>query len=165
MNGRALLVTTTSAEETRAVGAAFARSLPAGSVVSVEGPLGAGKTEFVRGFCAALGVEDAVTSPSYTLVNEYRTETGRRILHLDAFRLSGAAELADLDWESRRDPRGWVLVEWGERAAEALPADHAHVRLTPDPAADTVRRIAFTLPESVARAVAGLGAVEEGGPA
>ncbi len=162
MSARTLSVTTTLAEETRSVGAAFARALPAGSVVSVEGPLGAGKTEFVRGFCAALGVIDAVTSPSYTLVNEYETETGRRILHLDAFRLSGAGELSELDWEGRRDPRGWVLVEWGERASEALPPDHAHVRLTPDPSGDDVRRIVFTLPEAVARAVAGIGAAGEG---
>ena len=155
MSGRAIVVRTTSPEETRAVGAALARALPPGSWIALSGPLGAGKTEFVRGFCAGLGVTDVITSPTYTLSNEYETERGHRVLHLDAFRLAGAGELADLDPDHRRDPRGYVLVEWGERVGDALPPDRARVTLAMDPAGDDVRRIAFELPEGVGAAVEG----------
>ena len=155
MSPRAIVVQTTSPEETRAVGAALARALPPGSWVSLEGPLGVGKTEFVRGFCAALEVADAVTSPTYTLANEYETARGRRVLHLDAFRLAGAGELADLDLEERRDPKGYVVVEWGDRAAGALPPDRTRVTLATDPDRADVRRIAFELPDGVGAAMEG----------
>ena len=155
MSGRAIVVKTNSAEETRAVGAALARALPPGSCVSLEGPLGAGKTEFVRGFCAGLDVADVVTSPTYTLSNEYETGRGHRVLHVDAFRLAGSGELLDLDLDHRRDPKGYLLVEWGERAADALPPDRARVTLATDPAEEGVRRIAFELPDGVVAAVEG----------
>ena len=155
MSGRAIVVRTTTAEETRAVGAALARALPPGSWISLEGPLGAGKTELVRGFCAGLGVADVVTSPTYTLSNEYETERGHRVLHVDAFRLAGAGELADLDLEHRRDPKGFVLVEWGDRAEGALPPHRTRVTLATDPAGDDVRRIAFELPDGVVVGVEG----------
>jgi len=147
MSGRALVVRTTSPEETRAVGAALARALRPGSTVSLEGPLGAGKTVLVRGFCEALGVVTGVTSPSYTLWNEYEIEGGHRVIHLDAFRLAGGAELEDLDLDDRRDARGFVLVEWGDRVAAALPADVVRVTLAPDAGGDDVRRIAFRVPD------------------
>jgi tRNA threonylcarbamoyladenosine biosynthesis protein TsaE len=141
------------------VGGALARALPEGAAISLEGPLGAGKTVLVRGFCDALGVRDRVTSPSYTLWNEYETERGRRVIHLDAFRLAGASELEDLGFEDRRDPRGFLLVEWGDRAVGALPGDVVRVSIEPDPEGDDVRRISFRLPEGVA-AGEGLGAGE-----
>ena len=72
-SNRALVVRTSGPEETRNVGIAFARSLPAGATLSLEGPLGAGKTVLVHGLCEGWGVVDPVTSPSYTLQNEYRT--------------------------------------------------------------------------------------------
>ena len=161
MSGRAVTVRTSSPAETRAVGSALARALPEGSVVLLEGPLGAGKTELVRGFCEALGVGDVVTSPSYTLANEYETAAGRRVLHLDAFRLSGAAELEALDPEDRRDPRGFVLVEWGERVAAALPPDAVRVTIRPDPSEECVRSVSFALPEGMLAADALGGGTEE----
>ena len=165
MSARTLVVRTTSPEETRAVGAAFAKALPPGAVVSVEGPLGAGKTEFIRGFCAALGVEDAVTSPTYTLANEYATERGRRVLHVDAFRLAGPDELRDLDLDARGDAKGFLLVEWGERVADALPAERAEVRLAPDGDEESARRITVSLPESMATALPAGIVPAEGGAA
>lgn len=148
--GRSIVVRTQSADETRAAAAVFARALPPGATLSLEGPLGAGKTVFVRGFCEALGVTDIVTSPSYTLWNEYRTADGRVVAHLDCFRLTSAGELEDLGLEDRRDPAGFVLVEWGDRALAALPADTVRVRLEPEPKGpETSRVLHVRLPDGV----------------
>jgi tRNA threonylcarbamoyladenosine biosynthesis protein TsaE len=148
-NGRTLVVRSGSVEETRSIGAAFARSLVPGVTLSLEGPLGAGKTEFVRGFCDGLGVVSVVTSPSYTLWNEYETADGHRVMHLDCFRLAGARELEELGLEDRRDPGGFVLVEWGDRALAALPPRTIRIRLEPDPNAEDGRRLSVRLPEGV----------------
>jgi tRNA threonylcarbamoyladenosine biosynthesis protein TsaE len=151
--GRSIVVRTQGPDETRAAAAVFARALPGGATISLEGPLGAGKTVFVRGFCEALGVTEAVTSPSYTLWNEYHTADGHVVAHLDCFRLTGAGELEDLGLEDRRDPAGFVLVEWGDRALAALPADTVRVRLDPDPdRAESVRVLHVRVPEGVALA-------------
>jgi tRNA threonylcarbamoyladenosine biosynthesis protein TsaE len=145
-----LLVRTRDEGETRAVGAAFAHALPRGSTISLEGPLGAGKTVFVRGFCEALGVADPVTSPSYTLWKEYRAADGRVVTHLDCFRLASAAELEDLGVEDRRDGEGYVLVEWGDRALGALPEDTVRVRIEPDPeGGEDDRRLVVRLPAEI----------------
>jgi tRNA threonylcarbamoyladenosine biosynthesis protein TsaE len=149
MSGLGLSIRSGSVDDTRAVGAAFARSLPPGCTISLEGPLGAGKTEFVRGFCEALGVPEWVTSPTYTLCNEYATDDGRRIVHVDAFRLNAAAELDDLALEDRRDARGFVIVEWGDRVITALPGDVVRVRLESVPDHDDARRLHVRIPEGV----------------
>jgi len=153
--GRALVVHTDGPDETRAVGVAFARSLPPGATLSLEGPLGAGKTVLVRGLCQGLGVTDDVTSPTYTLVNEYATTAGGTVFHVDCFRLGGAGELEDLGLEDRRDGTSVLVVEWGDRALAALPPDTIRVSLAPEPGGDeSRRRIAVRLPEGVE--VAGL---------
>ena len=149
--GHSLRVRTHAESETRSVGGAFANALPPGGTISLEGPLGAGKSVFVRGFCEALGVVDAVTSPTYTLWNEYRTADGRLVTHLDCFRLRSPAELEDLGVEDRRDPRGYVLVEWGDRALAALPKETVRVRIEPDPdGGDDARCIVVQIPEGLA---------------
>lgn len=154
---RALVVETNGPEETRAVGVALARSLPAGATVSLEGPLGAGKTVLVRGLCQGLGIVDEVTSPSFTLVNEYRSASGRRILHVDCFRLTGAGELEDLGLEDAREPHTVMVVEWGDRALAALPQGTIRVTLEPDPAIESRRRIAVQVPDGVV-----ISGIEEG---
>ncbi len=126
---RALVVETTSPEETHAVGAAFGRSLFPGAVLSLEGELGAGKTTLVRGICEALGVRDAVTSPTYALRHDYVGEGDRTVLHVDCFRLEDADELEALALEDARREGAVVLVEWGDRAAAALPEDAFRVRI------------------------------------
>lgn len=116
---RALQVTTESPEETRILGASLAPTLVPGDVVSLSGDLGAGKTVFVQGLAAALGVEQRVTSPTFTIVHEYH---GRYpIIHLDVYRLDSFQEVLDLGFEELLDPAAILLVEWGEAVLPLLP--------------------------------------------
>ncbi|HYI46399.1 MAG TPA: tRNA (adenosine(37)-N6)-threonylcarbamoyltransferase complex ATPase subunit type 1 TsaE [Actinomycetota bacterium] len=124
---KVLSVMTHSAEETRIVGAALAPNLLPGDVVSLSGDLGAGKTVFVQGLCAALGVEDRVLSPTFTIVHEYE---GRfPIIHLDIYRLDSFQEVLDLGFEEFLDPSSVVLVEWGEAIGPLLPRRFLEVEL------------------------------------
>jgi len=106
----------------------FGRALPAGSVVYLEGELGAGKTTTVRALARGLGVEETTSSPTYALVHRY---AGRRgpVFHLDCFRLRSPAEAADLDWEGLLGEGDVLLVEWPERAAGWVPPATHRVRL------------------------------------
>ena len=158
---------TTSATQTRAVGAAIASVLDAGDVVVLTGDLGTGKTVVAQGVAAALGVEEPVVSPTFTLVREY---AGRLpVRHLDVYRLDHVQEAIDLGLEELLDD-GVVLVEWGEGVREVLPADRLEVTLAllpPDEADDDTRRITVALvgPAWTARhdaLAAALGAVAPG---
>jgi tRNA threonylcarbamoyladenosine biosynthesis protein TsaE len=115
-----------SPEETERAGAALARRLRVGDVVTVAGELGAGKTTFVRGACRALGVTGPVTSPTYTVGNRYRGDVA--ISHLDLYRFEG---LDEAEW-SNLEPyfQGAIaFVEWPEAAGPGLPLPRACVRL------------------------------------
>lgn len=106
---------------TKAIGASLARLLRPGDVVGLTGDLGAGKTRFVQGAAAALEVEDPVVSPTFMLVRSYQ---GRLpVQHVDAYRLSGAAELEDLGIEEVLPPDAVAFVEWADQVAAALPPD------------------------------------------
>jgi tRNA threonylcarbamoyladenosine biosynthesis protein TsaE len=108
--------------------AAFARSLAAGDVVCLTGELGSGKTVFVQGAAAGLGVAGPVTSPTFTLVQEYR---GRLpVFHFDFYRLEGGREVEGLDLPWYFEAGGVSLIEWAERAGDLLPADRFDVRLS-----------------------------------
>ncbi len=118
---------TESAEETEALAAELAARLAPGDVVTVSGELGSGKTTFVRGACAALGVRENVTSPTYTIGHRYHG-SGVEISHLDLYRFQGfsAAEWGDL--EPYFDD-AIVFVEWPEAGAGVLPPPRHAVRL------------------------------------
>ena len=110
---------TNGPEETEALGARLARALEPGAVVAFTGDLGAGKTAFVRGLARGLGVQDRVTSPTFTIVNEY--EGGRLpLFHFDLYRLGSADELFDIGWEDYLARGGVCAVEWSERMEELL---------------------------------------------
>ena len=110
---------TNGPEETEALGARLARALGPGAVVAFTGDLGAGKTAFVRGLARGLGIPDRVTSPTFTIVNEY--EGGRLpLFHFDLYRLGCADELFDIGWEDYLARGGVCAVEWGERMEELL---------------------------------------------
>lgn len=110
---------TTSPEETEALGAALGRIVPAGTVLAYRGDLGAGKTAFTRGLARGLGCQETVTSPTYTIVNEY---LGGRLplFHFDMYRLTSADDLFDIGWEDYLDRGGVCAVEWSENVAEAM---------------------------------------------
>ena len=138
----ALVVETTSPEETRAVGAALARSFAGAARFSLEGDLGSGKTVLARGICEGLGVEEPVTSPTYTLRHDYVASDGRPVLHVDCFRLKNASEVGALALEESDD--AVVLVEWGDRIRDELPADT--VRVSIQTIDESTRRIRIEAP-------------------
>jgi tRNA threonylcarbamoyladenosine biosynthesis protein TsaE len=108
--------------DTEALGAALAQRLAPGSVVAFTGDLGAGKTAFVRGMARGLGIPARVTSPTFTIVNEY--EGGRLpLFHFDMYRLSSSEELFDIGWEDFLRRGGICAVEWSENITDALEGD------------------------------------------
>ena len=118
-----------SAAETWAFAARLALECVPGSVIALHGDLGAGKTCLVQGLGRALEVREAVHSPTFTLVNEYR---GRLPLHhIDLYRLASAAEAFGLGLDEYLDGGGVTVIEWAERAAPLLPARTIHIELRP----------------------------------
>ncbi len=133
---------THSPDETQRVGAALAKTLRGGEVIAFLGDLGAGKTAFTRGLAEGLGVTDAVTSPTYTIVNEYLT--GRLpLFHFDMYRLGSSEELFDIGWEDYLARGGVCAVEWSENVQDALEAPIT-VRIDRVPDGDDCRRITIT---------------------
>lgn len=119
---------THSPEETRALGGRLADALGGGAVVAFTGDLGAGKTAFVSGMAQALGVEERVTSPTFTIVNEY--EGGRLpLFHFDMYRLGSADELFHIGWEDYLARGGICAVEWSENVEEAIEDDAVRVAI------------------------------------
>lgn len=119
-------------------GGALAPPLSPGSVVAYFGGLGMGKTAFTRGLAAGLGYQGRVTSPTFTIVNEY--EGGRLpLFHFDMYRLTSAEDLFDIGWEDYLSRGGVCAVEWSENIADALPADAIQVRI--ERVDDMTRRI------------------------
>lgn len=130
-----------SEQETEAFAAALAEALRPGCVLALHGDLGAGKTVFSRGFARGLGVVEPVSSPTYTIVQEYPLPQGGWFFHLDLYRIeNSAAALAFGVDEYLAGPSAFALIEWPERIADILPADVIHVHL--HHRGDTLREIA-----------------------
>ena len=131
---------TSSPEQTEDVGEALAAHLHPGDVIAYYGGLGAGKTAFTRGLARGLGVCEPVTSPTYTIVNEYLS--GRMpLFHFDMYRLSSSEELFDIGWEDYLARGGVCAVEWSENVDDAL-ADAICVRI--ERTGDDSRRITIS---------------------
>ena len=128
---------TTSESETEALGEKLAAALPGGSVVALYGDLGAGKTAFVRGMARGMGLNCRVSSPTFTIVNEYLGE--RELIHFDMYRLSGADELFDIGWEDYLARGAVCAVEWSENVEDAFFGDE--IRVTIEKLSDTERKI------------------------
>lgn len=128
-----------SVAETEAFAAELAQTLAPGTVLAYRGDLGMGKTAFTRGLARGLGCMGRVTSPTFTLVNEYE---GRiPLFHFDLYRLPDADALFDIGWEDYLDRGGVCAVEWSERVADALPEDTLYVTLERCPDQDGWRVI------------------------
>ncbi len=128
---------TTTPEETEALGARLADALHGGEVIAYRGGLGAGKTAFTRGLARGLGISMRVTSPTYTIVNEY---TGGRLplFHFDMYRLHDADDLFDIGWEDYLERGGVCAVEWSENVAEAMTGA---ITVTIEKTGDDARKI------------------------
>ena len=126
--------------ETEALGARLAEALAPGAVVAFRGGLGMGKTAFTRGLARGLGYSGRVTSPTFTIVNEY--QGGRcPLFHFDLYRLADEDALFDIGWEDYLDRGGVCAVEWSEQTPEALPPSTVFVTLSRCPGEDTWRTV------------------------
>jgi len=124
-------------EQTEALGAALGRIVPPGTVIAFRGGLGAGKTAFTRGLARGLGCTEDVTSPTYTIVNEYIT--GRLpLFHFDMYRLGSPEDLFDIGWEDYLERGGVCAVEWSENVWDAM---EDALTVTIEPAGESSRRI------------------------
>ena len=128
-----------SEAETEDVGAMLARDLPDGTVVALYGGLGAGKTAFVRGMARGLGLDARVSSPTFTIVNEYLG--ARTLCHFDMYRLDSSDELFDIGWEDYLRRGAVCAVEWSERVEDAFEGDEVRVRI--EKVSDTERKISI----------------------
>jgi tRNA threonylcarbamoyladenosine biosynthesis protein TsaE len=106
----------------------LAPSLQKGSIIALYGDLGAGKTLFSQALARALGITEPVTSPTFTLINEYDLPQGGKLFHMDAYRLSNEAEAVGLGLEELFD-EGIVIIEWADRIASLLPDDRIDIQL------------------------------------
>lgn len=132
-------VVTHEAAGTRALGAALADAARPGDLISLVGDLGAGKTQFAKGFGAGLGIDATIVSPSFVLMAEYR---GRiPLFHVDLYRLADAAEAMAGGLVDERQVEGVTLVEWAERMADAMPEERLDVII--DGGGDEPRRISI----------------------
>ncbi len=118
------------AEATQALAQRMAPLLVGGGVVWLQGDLGAGKTTFARALLQALGVDERVKSPTYSLVESYPLRAGNNAWHLDLYRIAAAEELDYLGLEALRESGALVLVEWPEHGARALPPADLHLHLS-----------------------------------
>jgi len=131
MKTRELILETASAAQTQALGARLAKQLQPGDVLALAGDLGAGKTAFTQGLARGLGISRPVTSPTFTLINQYRTPDGHILQHVDCYRLVNAplemwhAGLVDLF-----DDDNIVVIEWADRIPGLLPEEYLEIDFT-----------------------------------
>ena len=141
-----MIYLTNSPEETERIGVALANILTPGTVIAYRGDLGAGKTAFTRGLARGLGYGEPVTSPTYTIVNEY---LGGRLplFHFDMYRLASADDLWDIGWEDYLDRGGICAVEWSENVEEAM---EGAISVTIEKLGEDARRITIEGGDSLA---------------
>ena len=133
---------TESAAQTEALGRELGAKLRPGSVVAFRGGLGMGKTAFTRGLAQGLGCTGRVTSPTFTIVNEYRGNIP--LFHFDMYRLDSSDALFDIGWEDYLDRGGVCAVEWSENVADAMPEGTIYVTIERDAEGENTRKITIT---------------------
>ena len=131
-----------STQETEQFGEEVAKSLRGGDVLAFTGSLGMGKTAFTRGLARGLGCRGRVTSPTFTIVNEYDGKTP--LFHFDMYRLGSSDELFDIGWEDYLARGGVCAVEWSERVSDALPDDTIYVDIARGEEDENTRTITVT---------------------
>jgi tRNA threonylcarbamoyladenosine biosynthesis protein TsaE len=128
MKRASLLAETSAAAETQALAAALAALAQPGDLVVLAGEMGAGKTAFAQGFARGLGIDEPVTSPTFTIVREYRGPH-LSLHHLDVYRLEHLREVSDLGLGEMLDEDAVMLIEWGDAVLPALPDQYLEVRI------------------------------------
>ncbi len=128
-----------SAEETERLGKELGEKLKKGQVVSLRGSLGAGKTVLAKGIAKALGINEAIVSPTFTIVQEYHGK--EKLYHLDIYRLSGDDEFESMGGEEFLYPDGITLIEWSEKIEDMLPDDTLFINITIDENQDRIIEI------------------------
>ena len=123
--------------ETEALGEKLAKAIEGGAVIAMYGDLGAGKTAFVRGLARGMGLDARVSSPTFTIVNEYLG--ARELIHFDMYRLGSADELFDIGWEDYISRGAVCAVEWSENVEDAFYGDE--IKLTIEKLSDNERKI------------------------
>lgn len=126
----------------------LASKLPGGTFIALHGDLGSGKTTLARALCEGFGITDhrVVTSPTYSIVQEYEAATGR-IVHADFYRIRDGAELVQLGWEELVAQSALTIVEWAERYPDAIPENSLHIHLEHAIESPEVRRITIPDPD------------------
>ena len=128
-----------SPEETEAIGQSLGERLKPGTVLAYLGDLGMGKTAFTRGLARGLGCRGRVTSPTFTIVNEYEGKIP--LFHFDMYRLTDSEDLFDIGWEDYLERGGVCAVEWSERISDALPEDTLYITIARHPDGENWRII------------------------
>lgn len=119
-----------SYEDTARIAAEFADTLKGGEFIAMYGDLGAGKTAFTQGLAKALGIEQHVTSPTFTIVNEY--EGRLPLFHFDVYRIADPDEMYEIGYEDYLDRGGVCIVEWSELIEELFPDEYIKITITKD---------------------------------
>ena len=120
-------ITTTNAGKTKEFGNKLAKSLKNHDIVALSGELGAGKTTLIQGICEGLGVKDYVTSPSFTLINEYKGK--HHLYHIDLYRLEELEQIRELGIEDYFEKDGIIIIEWAERMKDLLPKNSINIQI------------------------------------
>lgn len=133
--------------ETEAVGRSLAQRLANNGIerafIAMRGEMGVGKTVFTRGFASYFGIT-GVKSPTYTIVNEYRSREGVRIFHFDLYRISDVDDLMSIGYDDYVSAKGYCIAEWSERAESELPQDTVYVTISRTPNGENERIIEIT---------------------
>ena len=122
-----LKIRTNNPKETFKFGKKLGKKLVSGDIVCLQGNLGAGKTSLAKGICAGLGVKDQITSPTYTIVNEYRGDL--KVNHLDLYRIREEDELYNIGFEDYLYSNGVTIIEWPDKAGSLMPDNYLDINL------------------------------------
>lgn len=131
----------TSLDQIHEAARQFIAAMGDNTVFAFYGPMGAGKTTFIKAVCEVLGVTDVINSPTFAIVNEYRSDSGELIYHFDFYRINRVEEAYDFGYEDYFYSGALCFIEWPERIEELLPEDTVHVRIDEQP--DGTRLLSF----------------------
>lgn len=129
LNSKIMTIKISSENEIDRAAAEFLKALGNEKHIAFHAPMGAGKTTFISALCRALGVSDDVSSPTFSIINEYRTSEGKPIYHFDFYRIEDRREAMDLGLDDYFDSGALCLMEWPENVADFLPDDTVNVEI------------------------------------